>query len=154
MKNFIFGFCIFLIFSSCVKNEEIEIDHIKGYFEIMNQDSVSIEFFDALSLYAKILAEEEINLYSYTSIINSYSGDPCHVPMGVFAGNRIQKKFSIADCRMRKAKNELNYKFPFVTTLNKKDKSKLFKLLIPPSSIDHRKVRKKTMNRILKKFIN
>lgn len=150
MKNIISFLCIILTFGSCTK--EADMSHIVAQAKLMKDDPVSIEYFNTLSSFARLLREEDINLKAYHQKLKKYNVHPCKVNKEFFDGDIVMENYAVADCNLRTANKIFKQKYPSIKQLSKEERLALFRQLLPRPKLNKAKTTKRILKKIWRKI--
>jgi len=144
-----FSFFLGLMFISCSENnQDDETFNLKEQSELMQQDQVAMDYFEAISLSFKVANESDMGisgLRTYQNILEREGGDHCNIKMESFNGNIDLEKYAEVKCYLAKVEKKFRDKYPHLKDMKKSDKAKLFTPLIKsiPLDIDMEIMKKK-----------
>ncbi len=137
---------LIFLFASCTEGSRVnEAFNVQEQMELMQQDPVVIDYFEAMAKSYKILGEDlgVVGHQKYRGLLKEENANNCNVNFEVFEENESFKKFAKAKCLTSKLKEKFKAKYPDFSKMKRSDRRAIIRAVTLPSNYDMEKMGKR-----------
>lgn len=126
-----------LLFTSCYNDGPPSIE-IQEQAELMSQDTVVTNYFEAMSTTFKISSENLglFQLNKYYSLLKEENTNHCDIKKEVFDGNENLEKFAEASCELLKLSEAFIVEYPDFSNMKRADRRAIIRILTEPFTLN------------------
>ncbi len=132
--------CLLILFIQSCDSNKSEVD-ISMQIEIMKDEPVSNEYFEAIAASTKMMAEENAKAQKFQKILRDNNETPCQIDSELLEDDPVMEKIAETQCRLIKSLKALHDKYPFIKDMSKENRKKLFAPLLKKAKVDIEKIK-------------